>query len=317
MHLFLGAKSDSTQTAGLLMLAGVPVFMFQYYGLHLLQGLGDIRGFNVLRAATPAVFAAGVAAGLFFGLTVITCTEIWLASYLVVSIAIAAELSIRVRQAELHSPVQEQVPGAREVVRFAGSGFLAQVSPVETFRVDTLVVAGLFSSQIVGYYAVALSISNAPRFIADAIVAVAYPQIAALDAKRGYAVARRYMLGAAVACGGTAAALALASPFVIPLLFGHEFEPAVAVAALLAVAAGLISVRRVGTDCLRALGRPGVTTGVEVVTLAVLAVGFTVLGPWGQGKGVGLALIASAVVGLWLTLLSMRATGDRRSKVLS
>jgi O-antigen/teichoic acid export membrane protein len=125
------------------------------------------------------------------------------------------------------------------------------------------------------------------------------------------------MLGAAVACGGTAVALALASPFVIPLLFGHEFEPAVLVAALLAVAAGLISVRRVGTDCLRALGRPGVTTGVEVVTLTVLAVGLTVLGPWGEGKGVGLALIASAVVGLCLTLLSMRATGHRRSKVLS
>jgi O-antigen/teichoic acid export membrane protein len=252
----------------------------------------------------------GLALGLLSGLTVISCTLIWLASVVSVSGAMVVSLVVRVRLAEqrAHEYLDDRVPTRRQMVRFGATGFLAQVSPVETFRIDTLVVAGLFSSEVVGYYAVALSISNVPRFVADGIVAVAYPQISAQNAVAARASTRRYMLAATVACGGATAALALAAPYIIPLLFGQAFVPAVALGVALVIGVGLISIRRTGSDCLRAQGRPGLATRIEVVALVVLAAGFLVLAPSGRGLGVAYAIIASAAVGLSLTLLALRTT---------
>lgn len=312
-HAFLGTKEYGTQVASLLTIASLPLLMTQYYGTHILQGLGDLRLFNAFKLASPGVFAIGLGLGLFIGLTVVTCTVIWLIGRAAVTLALIAILIVRVRRASSGHDHDRPVPTRREVGRFAIFGFLAQVSPAETFRVDTLVVAGLFSSQVVGYYAVAMSISNAPRFIADAIVTVAYPHIAAQGARAGQASTKRYLSAAAIACGGTSIVLALASPYIIPVLFGESFMPAVVISVFLVVAAGLISLRRVGTDCLRALGRPGVTTGIEVVTFVVLAAGFTGLGPWKQGIGVAVTMVFAAVAGLILTLGHLRVVNQQHS----
>lgn len=305
-QLFLGSKASATQLAGLLTVAIVPLLVVQYHGIHILQGLGDIRWFNGFRVATPALFSIGLTLSLLTGLTVLSCVLIWIATGVAATVCMVVVLAVRIRHFEERHALVKPVPPRREIVRFGLVGFLAQVSPVETFRVDTLVVAALFPSQIVGYYAVALSISNAPRFIADALVAVAYPQIAGQEPNEARTSARRYMRAAIMACGGATLAMAWAAPFIIPLLFGGPYEPAVLLSVILLSAAGLISVKRVGTDCLRALGRPAVTSRIEVGALSVLAVGFVVLAPWDSGKGVALALIGSGAAGLFLTLRSLR-----------
>lgn len=312
IQIFLGGKLNDTHTATLVTVASVPSLVAQYYGIHVLQGLGDLRWFNFFRLANPAAFSLGLGLSLFFGLTVTGAAVTWLVAGLVVAVALGIALWLKLRRVDHRLNTERPIPDRRQMVRFATTGFLAQVSPLETFRADTLMVASLFPSQIVGYYAVALSISNAPRFVADAIVAVAYPQISAQSAKDGRASARRYMIASFVACGGTALALALLSPLIVPLLFGHVFQPAVVIGVILVIGVGMVSVRRVGTDCLRALGRPAATTRIEVVTLGVLAVGFAGIGPLGDGKGVAAAVVVSGATGLFLTLrLLTRLAGDR------
>jgi O-antigen/teichoic acid export membrane protein len=317
IRAFFGSKGGDTHTAGLLLLAGVPVYVVQYYALHIMQGLEELRWFNIFRMAGPVAFSVGLVAGAIAGLTVVSSTAIWLVSMTVVTVIMVFAVAGKMRHAESAGPVEEDVPSQGKMLRFAIAGFLAQVSPVETFRVDTLVVASLFPSRIVGYYAVALSISNAPRFIADGIVAVAYPQVSAQNPIEGRASSRRYMIAAAVGCGVPTVILALASPWVIPLLFGNKFEAAATLSAILVISAGLVSVRRVGTDCLRGLGEPGATTTIEIVTLIALAAGFVVLAPWGNGKGVAVSLIFSAVVGLALTLRALRDPGPSHSAPLA
>lgn len=309
--LFLAGKGDESATAGLLALASVPMLIGQYYGLHILQGLGDLRWFNIYRLAPAAAFSLGMAAGVYFGLTVVSCTAIWVASQVVTMLAIAKTIFARANAPLEPDPREGPLPTQREVVRFGIAGFLAQVSPVETFRVDVLLVALLFPSQIVGYYAIALSVSNVPRFIADGLVAVAYPHISGQDASCGHASTRKYMLAAVALCGAASLVLALAAPDVIPLLFGQRFEPAVVLSVISVGAACLISIRRVGTDCLRALGKPGASTGIEVVTLVLLVPAFVVLGPWGDGRGVALSLAISAAVGLVLTVRLLRTLAIR------
>jgi len=177
---------------------------------------------------------------------------------------------------------------------------------VETFRIDSLVMAALFPSRIIGYYAVALSVSNPPRFIADGIVAVGYVHVSAQDIQEGRASTRRYLLAAALLCGGAALVIALTLPWIIPLIFGQRFEPAVRVSAILVVTAALISIRRVGSDCLRGLGQPGAATVIELITLSALVPAFFLLARWGAGSGVAVSLGICAALGLALTLAFLR-----------
>ena len=301
-------EDDEARRAGYLAIAGVPLFIVNYYGLHVLQGLGEIRWFNTFRIVPVALFSAGVAVLLIAGPTVTSCTVVWLVAQAVTSMGIAVVLRRRARRDQPRGDAAAAtVPERGEMVRFGVTGFLAQVSPVETFRVDTLVVAGLFSPTIVGYYAVAASVSNAPRFIADALVTVAYPHVAEQDDRvRGRASAWRYVGAAAVLCGAAALVLALALPVLIPFLFGDEFEPAVSIGVVLLVAAAVISVRRVALDCLRALGRPGVSTIAEVVSLVALVAMLVAIGSSGDGQGVAAALAIAFGAGLVLVLALLR-----------
>lgn len=311
VDLFLGAGGASSRTAGFIMFAGLPFLILEYYASHALQGLGAIRAYNLDRLASPVLFTTGLAVGLLSGLTIITCTLLYLAARITTVLLTLVLLRARVRQTRAADPSTE-TPSRSTVLRFAVTGYLAQVSPIETFKLDTLIVASFFSPRIVGYYAVALSVSNAPRFIADAIVTVAYPQVAAQGAGSGRKLSKRYVLMAIALCGPVAVAIAAAVTFLIPFLFGAEFRPSVVIAVFLVLAAGLVSVRRVGVDCLRALGLPGASTATEVVTLAVLGGCVLLFGHWQEGRGVALSLLVAAAVGLALTVAVLLRTGRRK-----
>ena len=304
--LFLADRGDATHVAALLAVATVPLLIAQYYALAILSGLEDLRWWNIFRAAPAACYTVGLISGLAFGLTIVACASIWLAGQVVATSALLRHLRHRHRAGPAGADRDGLPPSRRELVRFGVVGFLAQVSPVETFYIDTLVVAALFPAHVVGYYAVAFSVSNAPRFVADGIVAVGYPHVSAQDPKEGRSAMKRYILVAVVLCGATAAAIVLLLPWLIPLLFGNAYRPAIGIGSILVAAVGVISVRRVGSDCLRALGRPGVATSIEVVVLSVLALGILALGHWREGRGVALSVAMSAAVGLGLTLLFLR-----------
>lgn len=299
--LFLHGKGHGSGVAAIVAAALPPLLIAQFYCLAILQGLGDFVWWNIYRIGSQAVYTLGLFGALAFGLTTVTCTIVFLGSQVITTAAMYAHLARHYRRNEPADDTTETAvaPERSELVRFGVVGFLAQVSPVETFRLDSLVVAALFPSAIVGYYAVALSVSNAPRFIADGIVAVAYPHVSAQEDRReGMAAARRYLLLSTLMCGGIVAIIVIVVPFMIPLIFGEEFRPAVAVSRVLVLGAGVISIRRVGSDCLRAIGLPGVATLIEVATLVLLALLLAFLARTGDGRGVALALLLSAAAGL-------------------
>jgi O-antigen/teichoic acid export membrane protein len=278
--------------------------IFQYYAVHLVQGLGDIRWFNVLRISSTGLYSAGVVVGSILGLTVLRCAWIYVASQLLVT-GIAAVDLLRRRKVRVTSADQVRVavvPSARAIARFAVAGFLAQISPIESFRLDTLVVAAIFPSRIVGYYSVANSVTNVPLFAADALSAVGYPQVAAENGAQAVASTKRYMRIAVLLCGGTAVISMILLPIVTPLLFGSAYRPAVGTAELLVWAAVVLGLRRIGNDFLRALGKPALSTRFEAITLFAFAASLLFLAPVWSGRGVAIALIASGLLGLGLSL---------------
>jgi O-antigen/teichoic acid export membrane protein len=298
---FLADRAGSAFNAGLIVILSLPLLIFQYYTVHIIQGLGDIKWFNVLRIGSVGVYSLAVVGASLVGLTVLRCALLWVGSQILVT-AVAAfhlwRLRRRLRASSEAGDRTDAIPSSRTIRRFALSGFLGQISPIESLRLDTLVVAALFPARIVGYYSVANSVTNMPLFAADALSAVGYPHVAEEDGDQALASTKRYMKLAWLLCGSTAVASAVVIPVVIPLLFGAAYKPATGTAELLACAAAVLGLRRLGNDFLRALGSPGLSTKVELVTLTAFAMSLVFLGPVGDGRGVAAALIVSAGVGL-------------------
>jgi O-antigen/teichoic acid export membrane protein len=304
---FLVGRGVDVRLIAILTAGCVPFIVGEYYGLAVLQGLNEIRLFNICRMGPSAVYTVGLAAFFVLKLTVIMCVAIWVGSQVITTVALLAILIVRSRA--IAQSATDGAPSRSVIVRFGVTGFLAQVSPVETFRVDQLLVAAVFPPPVLGYYAVAYSVSNMPRFVADGIVAVGYPHVSEQNSREGRSSARRYLLAAVFLCGGSALVVSLALPWLIPFLFGQRFQPAVVLGVILLLASSLVSIRRVGSDCLRALGEPGISTAIEIATWVVLGLGFLAIGSLGAGKGVALSLAMAAAVGLGLTVLRLRGDG--------
>ena len=260
-----------------------------------LQGRGRFGAVNVLRTL-PAVLYAGATLALFLTGTgsLATITAAWCGASCLVAVASVATA----RQAT--GPAGEPGgpgPGLGELGSYGLRDWLGSMSPLETFRLDQLVVGLVVSPAALGLYVVGASFSNLPRFVAQSLGAVAFPAVAAqVDPAAARRTAWRYTLAGTAACAVVVALLMAACPVALPLLFGSEFAPAVGITQLLLAGALLTGVRRVLADGLRGLGRPGAGTVGEVTTWVALVASMAVLVPaFGvTGAAAGFALSAGA-----------------------
>src|SRR5204862_4477081 len=110
--------------------------------------------------------------------------------------------------------------------------------PVETFRLDQLLVGLVLTPVALGYFVAALAFTNVIRFIGQSVGLVTYPRVAAAADKRSQiGIIRLDFLLGAIVCTSITVALALAMPWLVPFFFGPESQPAVAAARVLVVAA--------------------------------------------------------------------------------
>jgi O-antigen/teichoic acid export membrane protein len=263
----------------------------QIVGLAILQGQQRFGLFNVMRGFQVALYAL-----LAVGLLVIEARElsvvagVWSLT-LVVSGSAAMGIALRVRPPGT-APAQD-LPSAGNMLRFGLKSLPAQVSPVESFRIDQLVLGLLAGPTVLGYYVAAHAITNLPRIVAHSVGMVAYPKVASAQAGQ-MVVALRYVLAGGVVCGTIVAGLEALSSFLIPFFFGAEFDAAIGIVRILLLAAFFMSVKRILNDCARGLGRPDLGLRAELISWIPLVPGF-VLAP--SGDGVAWTLVASSALG--------------------
>jgi O-antigen/teichoic acid export membrane protein len=294
----------------------LPPMLAQMFGLGLLQGLREFRALNLLRALPLALYAAAlITLAVGGGATLLAVTIAWVGSYAASAIATSWVVLRRLRRARLeHSSSARHDVGAMR--RFGLRSLLGWASPTETFRVDQLIVGLVLSSHSLGLYVAALAFTNFPRFVAQAVGLVAYPNVSRAanpEAKRA-AILRFLALGSLLSvavCG----ALALAAHPLVTLAFGREFEAASGPLRVLLLATALLCVRRVLADATRGAGFEGAGSRAEMLSWVVLVPGFLIFaGPFGlYGVAwvlVGAYAVSAAILG-YLTLRSQRPALDR------
>lgn len=300
----------SIRLAGAVTLAAVPASLAQQYGLAMLQGQHRFAAFNVLRLLPVAFYTGGVTTLFVSG----EASVLLAALALVGANASAAALTLAagLRAARSAGRTQSSL-GLREMLRFGLRGLLGTVSPIESLRLDQVVLALFLSPTALGLYVVALAFTNLPRFVAQSVGMVAYPAVAA---RTDEAAARRSMWAFfwATAAMGLAIVvpLLLAAGWLVPLFFGDDFRDAVRVTQILLPGALFVSVRRVLGDGLKGRGRPTAGTVAEVAAWLWLAPALATLAPlWGV-NGVALAMSTSYVVSFGVLLALAAAYGELR-----
>lgn len=303
----------SLQIAALFTLLLGPGELAQDYGTSILQGEGRFVAFNISRILPVVAYAGAVLALLVLSggslLTVTLCYVIATAASGTSTLAVALSGSRKRHEDEVSGATY---PTLREVTVFGAKSMLGAIYPTETFKIDQAFVGVFLSSTALGYYVVALSFVNLPRFVAQSIGMVAYPHIAAI---RNRDAARRsvwkFVLATAVMAGLICALIAIAAPWIVPFAFGDEFKEAVPIVQLLLVSSGILALRRVLSDGMRGAGHPLLGTSAELTGLVVM---FPMLAFWIPSDGTtgaAIALAIAAAVGFVVLLIGLFIV-DRR-----
>jgi O-antigen/teichoic acid export membrane protein len=202
----------------------------------------------------------------------------------------------------LHAPAAPSLPLAREVAGYGARAQLGGVLALLNLRLDFVILGVLAGPQVVGIYGVASKYAETLRLPSMAITYVLYPRFAREGPRAAAGAVRRSLLPSLGAMTAGALALAGVAPFLLPFLYGAQFDAALLPALILV--GGLVGDGVAGliTAYFYGAGRPGLNswaTGAGVVITVIFDIALI---PRFGAVGAALASLLSyaAVVGFLL-----------------
>ena len=194
----------------------------------------------------------------------------------------------------------------RDLLHYGGRSYGIELAGVLSLHVDQALAVGLLSPAAMGIYAVALNLSRIVPTANSVAASMAFPKVVGLEPSRmAEAIARWARMGS-LASAATGAAILIAGPFLLRVLYGPAFAVAGQILPLLvgqALIAGLVHMLLQG---FLAAGRPGLATVVQLTGFGVSVPLFLILTPRFGLTGVAVALLVSTGVRLAVTLVCYR-----------
>ena len=191
----------------------------------------------------------------------------------------------------------------REALGFGLRAWPGTLADLANQRLDQLLMIPLLPPRELGLYAVATTVAVAGTAPAGAISSMVFPRVAAGDV-HVLAPAFRTTVVVLVCTQG---AIALSSPFAIPLLFGASFEDAVPLILILLPAWLLTALAPILAHALAGSGHPGPGSAAQLVGLGCTAVGLAItLPPLGATGAAITSVLAASVVLAYLIRATRR-----------
>ncbi len=267
--------SPEVRYLSLLFLITMPTFWLSVYPASFFQGRNELFQFNALRLISQIVYALGLAFMLVAHRTALReVVFIQMAGY---PIAFAIGVIVLVKVVRLRFAWSRAACGS--LLKYGAKAHVSNMTAYFNQRVDQLILSVLVSPAQLGLYAVAVTLSTGVGFVPLALGSATFaaganqgPDHAKRTIARAFGVS---LLWLTLAC----AALFVASPFAINLLFGSKFSGSVLACRLLLpgmIALGLNQVLYSGAS---AMGHPALPSYAEGVGLAVTAGGLYLFVP--------------------------------------
>jgi O-antigen/teichoic acid export membrane protein len=164
----------------------------------------------------------------------------------------------------------------RQLMRYGFRGWGGTFAYLVNWRLDQAIMVVLVDARQLGFYAVAVSLAELPQTAFIQLRNILFAESAARDDM--YLIARgcRVLVAVTVVMAGIGA---LISPFLVPFMFGHAFEPSVFMSQLLLIGTIPFLVGQVLGGGLLSLGLPFRASAGQLVGAVFTVVGLFLLTP--------------------------------------
>jgi O-antigen/teichoic acid export membrane protein len=295
--------STAGRIGAFVFVAIVPVSVFQQCGNAFLLAEGALGTVNVVRLAPLLLGAVGTVALALLG-------ELTLASYLVLTVAGSlVTLALLIRRLGVR-PSRGGSMGPQ--LRFGARGYPGSLAYFTNLSLDQVLIAPVLGPTDLGYYAIAVAVSNLPLGLAQALSArsissVAHPDGGLDHEKAGKMVRRGTALGAVCT-----AAVALIAPVLVPLLYGAAFDRVVGLCLVLMIGTVALAIGTMAGPMLTIAGRPGANSIAELTSVVVTIAGLAALIPPIGVMGAAVTSAAAYWVRALMQLRTLRQLGTAR-----
>jgi O-antigen/teichoic acid export membrane protein/O-antigen ligase len=308
LFAFVMHDPPRVKVAAVISILLVPGILSQTYGLALLQGQQRFRPFNAFRVLPTALYVVVVLVIFLLGAAgLIVLMTAWVAALL-----IGGLLALGVALRGLPPADTPGGPSRPELAKFGLKSLVGAVSPIEALRLDQALVGLLLAPVSLGLYVVAQAFTNLPRVVAMSIGMIAYPHVASQpDAAVARRAMWRYFLLGVLSSVLVIGVLEAVTGELVGLFFGSEFAEATSIARILLLATLFMAARRVLTDGVNGMGRPGLGTTAEIASWVLLVPTIAILLPRYGVEGVALALAISWFASLLFLIVLVLASESR------
>ena len=252
----------------------LPLWTLVGMAQNLLRGRGELKLWNVLRVLPLFGWLLALIFAWYYDLRHST------------SVATAFLVQMSIAALVLTVVIARKVPGSfvpdpsrvPSMMRYGLPAMASTAPQLLNLRLDQMLMAGLLSPQSLGLYIVAVAWSSMVSPVLQGLGSVLFPRVAALPtpAEKMAAFTQGSRLGVLVAIVLSLSLMAI-TPFLLPLLFGAAFGPAIPSTLILVAAAVIAGVNLILEEGLRGLGHPVVVMRAELFGLLVTVVSLILL----------------------------------------
>jgi O-antigen/teichoic acid export membrane protein len=287
IHFVLASYPLIIQHLGMLFVLLTPVLILSGYPANVFQGLQHSLRFNLIRVLPQFVYAGGLVGLYFTHRASLTSVIVFQLAGYVAALGLGVTMIWVVLKPRLRWD-----PSA--VPRLIDFGYRTQATNLTSYfnqRIDQLALSLLVPPRQLGLYAVAVTLSTAVTVFPQAAGIVTFSRASSQlsqDAKDTIGVSFRASLLWLLVCSSVLYPLA---PFLIRLVFGAAFDGSILACRILLPGALMIGLNQVLYNGASALGRPGLPSCAEGVSMALTGIGLYVLVP--RYGYIGAAIVSS------------------------
>ncbi len=298
----LAKYSPEVQRLGIIFVFLTPVLILSGYSGNLFQGRQDLHSFNLIRVAPSVTYFFGLVALYLLHLTSVKRVVYAQLAGFGVALVFGLLLAFRYLRPRFHWNLTA-------VSRMLHYGWRTQVSNLANQfnqRVDQLILSLFVPPAQLGLYAVAVTLSNAVTVFPQAAGIVTFSRGSSQqhkDARLTIGTSFRASLAwLLVAC----ALLYFLAPILIHTVFGAKFDGSIIACRILLPGTFLVGLNQVLYNGASALGRPGLPSIAEGVSMGITALGLYFLVPRYGYVGAAIVSTIAYTVSFTVMLFIMR-----------
>ena len=247
---------------------GIPLFLNFNLLVAFLQAQNRFLAMNAVTLVRPILMVALVIGAVFLGGLTTTNVMVFWAIALLAAVVLAL-LLLGPRNLHLPTVLWPRWPVLREQIKFGLQGQAGNILQILNYRFDKYIALAFVGPDGVGIYAVAVGVTESIWFISNAVAVVLVPRLTRAGSDEAASLTPLFCRHTVFLSLLGAAAVGALSPWLLPLMFGSDFSPAVTAVWWLLPGTVALAGTKVLAAYIFSRGKPLINTYITVATLVI------------------------------------------------